>query len=97
LITVLITLLENQKNRELIELEALLDSGAGGFFINTTFTKENEFTLCDLPKPLNAYSVDGTLNKKGTIMSYVEADLQIGEWITKTQIYITRLGNKRSF
>jgi hypothetical protein len=53
-----------RKNREPVELEALLDSRAGGLFINTTFTKENEFTLCNLPEPLNAYNVDGTLNKK---------------------------------
>jgi hypothetical protein len=66
-ITVLITLHESQKNREPVKLEALLDSGAGGLFIDTTFVKENEFTLCDLPEPLNAYNVDGTLNKKGTI------------------------------
>jgi len=63
-ITVPITLCENQKNREPIELEALLDSGAGGLFIDATFAKKNEFTLCDLPEPLNAYNVDGTLNKK---------------------------------
>ena len=34
-ITVPITLRESQKNREPIELEALLDSGAGGLFIDT--------------------------------------------------------------
>jgi len=57
--------------------EALLDSGAGGLFIDATFAKKNEFTLCDLPEPLNAYNMDGTLNKKGTITSYIEADLQM--------------------
>jgi len=30
------------------------------------------------------------LNKKGTITSYVEADLQISEQITKTRLYVTR-------
>jgi hypothetical protein len=83
-ITVPITLRESQKNREPVELEALLDSGVGGLFIDTTFMKENEFILCDLSEPLNAYNVNGTMNKKGTIMSYIEADLQIGERITKT-------------
>ena len=72
-ITVPITLRENQKNREPVKLEALLDSGAGGLFIDAMFAKKNEFTLCDLPEPLNAYNVDGTLNKKGTVTSYVEA------------------------
>ena len=52
-ITVLITLCENQKNREPVKLEALLDSGAGGLFIDTTFAKEDKSTLHDLPEPLN--------------------------------------------
>jgi len=47
-ITIPITLRESQKNREPIKLEALLDSGAGGLFIDATFAKENKFTLCDL-------------------------------------------------
>jgi hypothetical protein len=46
-ITVPIILHESQKNREPVELEALLDSGAGGLFIDMTFAKENEFTMCD--------------------------------------------------
>jgi hypothetical protein len=87
--------LKVRKNGEPVELEALLDSRARGLFIDTTFAKENEFTLCDLSEPLNAYNMDGTLNKKGTITSYIEADLQIGEQITKTRFYITGLGKKK--
>jgi len=86
LITVLITLRENQKNREPIELEALLDSGAGGFFIDATFAKENKFILQNLPEPLNAYNVDGMSNKKGTVTSYIEVDLQIGKQIDYTSL-----------
>ena len=93
-ITVPITLHESQKNGKPIELEALLDSGAGGLFIDETFAKENEFTLHNLPTPLNVYNVDGTKNKKGTITTYVEVDLQIGERITKTRLYVTGLGRQ---
>jgi hypothetical protein len=39
--------------------------------------------------------MDGTMNKKGTITSYIEADLQIGERITKTRFYITGLGKQK--
>jgi hypothetical protein len=90
-----ITLRENKKDREPVELEALLDSGAGGLFIDATFAKQNEFTLHDLPEPLNAYNVDGTLNKKGTVTSYVKADLTIGERIKKTCLYVTGLGRQK--
>jgi hypothetical protein len=94
-ICILITLRENKKDREPVELEALLDSGAGGLFIDATFAKQNEFTLYDLPEPLNAYNVDGTLNKKGTVMSYVKADLQINKRIKPIQLYVTGLGKQK--
>jgi hypothetical protein len=83
-ISILISLRELQKNNETIDLEALLDSGAGGLFIDETFARNNDFTLYELPGPLNAYNMDGTSNKKGTITSYVEADLKIGDQIKKT-------------
>ena len=38
--------------------------------------------------------MDGTLNKKDTIMSYVEADLKIGERLKQTRLYVTRLGKQ---
>ena len=90
-----ITLRENKKDREPVELEALLDSGAGGLFIDATFAKQNEFTLHDLPEPLNAYNVDGTLNKKGTVTSYVKADLHVNKRIRPIQLYVTGLGRQK--
>ncbi len=96
-ISVPIFLCEFQKNNKTVDLEALLDSGAGGLFIDKTFTKRNNFTLHELPEPLNAYNVDGTLNKKGTITSYVEADLKIGEWIKQTHLYVTGLGMTKTW
>jgi hypothetical protein len=90
-----ITLCENKKDREPVELEALLNSGAGGLFIDATFAKQNEFTLHDLPEPLNAYNVDGTLNKKGIVMSYVKADLQVNGRIKPIQLYVTGLGKQK--
>ena len=94
-ISVPISLRELQKDNKTIDLEALLDSGAGGLYIDETFAKRNNFTLHELPEPLNAYNVDGTLNKKGTIMLYVEADLKIGEQIKQTHLYVTRLEKQK--
>jgi hypothetical protein len=68
-ISIPISLRELQKKDKTVDLEALLDSGAGGLFIDETFAKENDFNLYELPGPLNAYNMDGTLNKKGTITS----------------------------
>ena len=94
-ISIPISLCELQKDNKTVDLEALLDSGAGGLFIDETFVKRNNFTLHKLPEPLNAYNVDGTLNKKVTITSYIKADLKIGEWIKQTHLYVTRLGKQK--
>ena len=41
-------------------------------FIDQNFTKKN------LEKPIKAFNVDGTKNKKGMIKSYVDLEFQIG-------------------
>jgi hypothetical protein len=94
LISIPISLCELQKNNETVNLEALLDSGAGGLFIDETFARNNDFTLYKLSGPLNTYNVDGMLNKKGTITSYVEADLKIGDQIKNTCVHVTGLGKQ---
>ena len=62
---------------ETVETHALLDSKAGGEFIDQNYAK----TLCrppeNLEKPIPAINVDGTLNKKGTIKHYVNLELEV--------------------
>ena len=82
--------LEGKKN---IETLALIDSGAGGKFIDQNFARKEKFEMKDLENPLVVYNVDGTLNKTGTIRKYV--DLQWKEnngmasrnWPWKTKDY----------
>jgi hypothetical protein len=50
-------------------VETLIDSGAGGLFIDQNFTKN--FDINYLDEPVKAYNVDGTENKQGTINAYV--------------------------
>ena len=47
-----------------VETLGLIDSGAGGKFIDQNFAKEEGLETKDLEKPLMVYNVDGTLNKK---------------------------------
>src|ERR1700728_3353216 len=56
---------------ENVETLGLIDSGAGGKFIDQNFAKAAGFEILKLEKPLRAFNVDGTENKKGTIKSYV--------------------------
>ena len=51
-------------------VKTLIDCGAGGMFINQNFAKK--FKIKNLEKPIKAFNVDGTENKKGTIKSYVD-------------------------
>ena len=44
------------------EVEALLDSGATGLFMDTTFAKEKGFKMEKLKKPLLVRNVDGMAN-----------------------------------
>ena len=55
------------ESQKIIELHALIDSGAGGRFINQNFTRKLGLELIPLAKPLPVKNVDGTLNKKGMI------------------------------
>ena len=57
---------------ESIETLGLIDSGAGGKFIDQDFTKESGFKTLKLEEPLRVLNVDGTENKRGTIRDYVE-------------------------
>ena len=64
------------KNEETVEIPALIDSGAGGKFIDQNFAKQ--FKINKLDKPLKAYNVDGTENKRGKIRHYVNLKFTIG-------------------
>jgi hypothetical protein len=39
---------DSQKNEKTVELKALIDSGAGGLFMDETFAQTNDFTLHEL-------------------------------------------------
>ena len=58
-----ISIIVNCKKNKTIETLALIDSGAGGKFIDQNYAKESGFTLEKLEEPLMAQNVDGTENK----------------------------------
>ena len=77
---------------KIIETLGLIDSGAGGKFIDQNFAKEEKLETKDLEKPLVVYNVDGTLNKKGTIRKYVELPMTINGKKTSERLMVTGLG-----
>jgi len=59
--------LRTMDTHRMVDVKALLDSGATGIFINKKFAEENEIALWLLDKPIWVYNVDGTLNQGGLI------------------------------
>ena len=62
---------------KIIEMKGLLDSGAGGKYIDQNFAQQEKLALNKLEEPITVYNVDGTLNKKGTIRNYVDLSMVI--------------------
>ena len=80
---------------ESVETLALIDSGAGGKFINRKYVERLELPIRTLEKPIMARNVDGTLNKTGTITSYVDLAVKIDGRIMDIQLLVTGLGNQK--
>ena len=65
-----IPIIVNCEKNKTVETLALIDSGAGGKFIDQNYAKESGFTLENLEEPLMARNMDGTENKRGKITKY---------------------------
>jgi hypothetical protein len=74
-------------------IETLIDSSAGGLFIDQNYTKN--FDINYLDELVKAYNVDGMENKQGTINAYVNLEFTLGEQKFKEQFYVTGLGKQR--
>jgi len=59
--------LEKLENHEGVAVRVLLDSGAIGLFMDTTFSRKKRFKMEKLKKPLLVRNVDGTVNAGGAI------------------------------
>ena len=62
-------------NAKTIKTQALINCRAGGMFINQNFAQN--FKIHSLNKLITTQNVNGTINKKGTIKSYVELEFKI--------------------
>ena len=80
---------------ETVENQALLDSGAGGKFIDQNYAKTLNLPLETLDKPIPTINVDGTLNQKGTIKHYVTLELEIFRQLQKIRSLVTGLGKQK--
>jgi len=77
---------------KVINVLALLDSGAGGNFMDTTFTKDLTISLFALDKPIKALNVDRIPNKEGMIINKVNSDILTNDLHMTIDFYVTGLG-----
>ena len=83
----------SDKSSENVETPALIDCGAGGQFIDQNYARK--FTIRKLDKPLMAYNVDGTENKRGKITSFVDLSMTINGRTMDTRLLVTGLGKQK--
>jgi len=76
---------------KIIDSKALIDSGAGGKFIDQNYAKCLGLKQKKLKKPLPVFNVNRTPNKKKT----VKVPLQVGDQIKKTILLVTGLEKQR--
>jgi hypothetical protein len=83
-----------EKN-EPIETQPLVDSGAGGTFMDQNYAWKHGFNLTKLEYPITAQNMDGTENKQKTIWYYMDLDLQVDGKTNTERFLITGLENQK--
>jgi len=84
--------LEKLESHEGIAVKALLDSGATGLFMDTTFAKEKGFKMEKLKKPLLVRNVDGTANVGGAITHQVKCNMFFKGHMERARMDVYNLG-----
>ena len=87
--------INNTEKDETVEILGLVDSGAGGQFIDQNYTRQKGYKTRNLEEPIIAYNVDGTKNKRGTITSFVDLTVKINERWMNPRLLITGLGKQK--
>jgi Retroviral aspartyl protease len=86
---------ESLEQKKTIEATALLDTGAGGKFIDQNLVRNQKIETKELKYPIEVFNVDGTPNKQGTIMKYTWLDLTINRQMQTHNLLVTGLGKQK--
>jgi len=87
--------LEKIDNHERVAVKALLDSGATGLFIDTTFAKEKGFKLEKMRNPLLVRNMDRTANIGGAITHQVECNMFFKRHVERVRMDVCNLGKTK--
>ena len=75
-------------------MEAMVDSGTTGDFIDQDFVAKSKLTTRKLSKPILVYNVDGTLNEAGSINEVVDVVMTYNRHSERIMLAVTRLGKQ---
>ena len=87
--------ISGKTEKENVDTPGLLDSGAGGKFIDQNSARKSGFKIQKLEQPLKAFNIDGTENKHGTIKYFVQLDITVNRRQEKIKLLMTGLGKQR--
>ena len=93
-LNIIISVKHNQNNTT-VETPALIDSGAGGTFIDQNYVRRIRYKLMELETPVKAYNMDRTENKKRTIKNYIDLQFSLNGKEFQEQFYVTGLGKQK--
>ena len=92
---ILLPILIKKSESESVETLALIDSRAGGKFINQKYAEQLGLPIQPLRRLIMARNIDRTLNKSGTITSYVDLSVEIDRRTMGLHLFVTGLGSQR--
>ena len=78
-----------------VETLALIDSGAGGIFIDKAYQQQLKLPTNRLSKPIKVHNVDGTRNKTGQITKYIMLILYVAGRCGIEIALVTGLGRQK--
>ena len=84
--------LEKLENHEGVAVKALLDSGATGLFMDTTFAREKGFKIERMKYLLLVKNIDGTVNVGEAITHQVECNMFFKGHVERVRIDMCNLG-----
>jgi len=75
-----------------MSVEALIDSGATGMFIDIEFVRSKNIRTHWLPRAIPVYNVDGTPNEAGHITEVVDLIVQYKDHVWNGTFHIMGIG-----
>ena len=87
--------LEKLESHKGVAVKALLDSGATGLFMDTTFVREKGFKMERMKNPLLVKNVDRTVNAGGAITHQVKCNMFFKGHVERVRIDVCNLGKQK--